>query len=122
MKKDDLTLINEVIKQIPNKYMAVIVAAKRARELNMGIRPLIKADAKKPTTVALLEIAEGLIVPGPAKPEPLSISMGMEKKPIISARDLVVETPSAMEEESIVDTVILTDRLIKDEDKEEDYE
>lgn len=122
MKKDDLTLINEVIKQIPNKYMAVIVAAKRARELNVGIRPLIKTDAKKPTTVALIEIAEGLIVPGPAKPEPLSISIGAEKRPIISARDLVVETPNTMEEESIVDTVILDDRFIKDEDKEEDYE
>jgi DNA-directed RNA polymerase omega subunit len=60
--KDDSTLISEVLEKFPNKYMAVIVASKRARAINDGQRPLIKAGASKSTTIALAEIAEGIIV------------------------------------------------------------
>ncbi len=60
--KDDSTLISEVLEKFPNKYMAVIVASKRARAINDGQRPLIKAGASKSTTIALAEIAEGVIV------------------------------------------------------------
>jgi len=54
---DEVTLINRVMQRIPNKYMAMIVAAKRAKELNQGARPLVKVDVAKPTTTALYEIA-----------------------------------------------------------------
>lgn len=57
--KDDTTLIDEVLKKIPNKYHAVVIAAKRARDLNIGLAPMIKTDAAKPTTIALEEIASG---------------------------------------------------------------
>lgn len=60
--KDDSTLINEVLAKFPNKYMAVIVASKRARAINDGQRPLVKTGASKSTTIALAEIAEGVIV------------------------------------------------------------
>ena len=61
--KDNSTLISEVIDKIPNKYMAVIVASKRARAINDGQRPLIKAGTSKSTTIALAEIVEEIIVP-----------------------------------------------------------
>jgi DNA-directed RNA polymerase omega subunit len=68
--KDDTTLINEVLRQIPNKYMAVMVASKRARAINdETIRPLVRTGAAKPTTMALAEIAAGVVVPGEARPE-----------------------------------------------------
>jgi len=68
--KDDTTLINKVLEQIPNKYMAVIVGSKRARAVNdETVRPLVKTSATKPTTIALEEISAGAIVPGPAMPE-----------------------------------------------------
>ena len=69
--KDDTTLINEVLERIPNKYLAVTVASKRAKAINDGtVRPLIKTAATKPTTTALEEIAAEAIVPaGPARPE-----------------------------------------------------
>jgi len=63
--KDNTTLINEVMDRIPNKYMAVIVASKRARAINDGQRPLVKTGSSKPTTSALTEIAEGVVVPEP---------------------------------------------------------
>jgi len=57
--KDDTTLIDAVLKKIPNKYYAVVIASKRARDLNMGLAPLIKTNSTKPTTTALEEIAAG---------------------------------------------------------------
>jgi len=67
--KNNLALINEVFQKMPNKYVAVAVASKRAKDLNAGLKPLIDTDATKTTTIALSEIAAGVIVAGPAKPE-----------------------------------------------------
>ena len=80
MPKDDPTLIDEVLKHIPNKYLAVIVASKRAREINEGIRPLVKTRASKPTTMALEEIAQGLVLPDTERPE-LQAAEGKEMLP-----------------------------------------
>jgi len=62
-----------VIARIPNKYLAVNVAAQRARVLNERDLPVGEAakQAKKPTTQALLELIEGrlsyeVILPRPA--------------------------------------------------------
>lgn len=67
--KDDSTLISEVLKKIPNKYLAVVVASKRARAINDGARPLVKSSARKTTTMALEEISEGIVAPRSEKPE-----------------------------------------------------
>jgi DNA-directed RNA polymerase subunit omega len=61
--RDETSLASEVLEKIPNKYMAVIVSSRRAKAINAGGRPLVKSNATKPTTVALEEIAEGLVVP-----------------------------------------------------------
>ena len=66
--KNDTALLNEVLEKIPNKYMAVIAASKRAKQINDGARPFIRVGVKA-TTIAMGEIAAGLIVLGPAKPE-----------------------------------------------------
>ena len=57
--RDDTILIHEVIKKVPNKYYAVVLSSKRARDLNMGLAPLIRTDSVKPTTISLEEIAAG---------------------------------------------------------------
>jgi DNA-directed RNA polymerase omega subunit len=65
--------VEDVIAEIPNKYLAVNVAAQRARVLNERDLPVGDAakQAKKPTTQALLELIEGrlsyeVILPRPA--------------------------------------------------------
>lgn len=65
--RDETALASEVLEKIPNKYMAVIVAAKRARNINSGNRQLVRSDAAKPTTVAMEEIANGLVIPDTEK-------------------------------------------------------
>ncbi len=117
--KDDLTLINDVLEQIPNKYMATVVAAKRAREINVGVRPLVKSDAKKPTTQALLEVAEGLIVPGPAKPELKPILPEPERRGKLPTPTISIEE-SEEEEEDIMETVMIDDSLMDDVEEDEE--
>ena len=48
-------LIDEVLKQIPNKYMATIIASKHARAINDGLAASIKTGATKPTTMAFMD-------------------------------------------------------------------
>jgi len=46
---------------IDSKFRLILVAAKRARQLQSGARPLIQAPSKKATKVAQLELAAGLV-------------------------------------------------------------
>ena len=46
---------------MPNRYLLVVLAAKRARQLNRGAQPQIETKQKKPTSVALEEIADSRI-------------------------------------------------------------
>jgi DNA-directed RNA polymerase subunit omega len=47
--------------QVDSKYALVILAAKRAKQLKEGSRPLIKTDSTNPLTIALEEIAAGQV-------------------------------------------------------------
>ncbi len=67
--RTDTSLASKVLEEIPNKYLAVIVSSKRAKQLNDGKRPLIRSSASKPTTVAMEEIAAGHVVPDTERPE-----------------------------------------------------
>lgn len=48
-------------KVIPDPQILSVVAAKRARQLALGARPMVKCDSENHLDVALLEIGEGLI-------------------------------------------------------------
>lgn len=48
-------------KVISDPQILSIVSAKRARQLALGARPMIKCDSENHLDVALLEIAEGLL-------------------------------------------------------------
>jgi DNA-directed RNA polymerase subunit K/omega len=78
--------------------MAMAVAAKRAKEINMGIRPLVNTDAVKPTTIALYEIAAGAIVPGPLRSERELIAIETDKREVILTNDLIDDTEEEIEE------------------------
>lgn len=49
--------------RIPNKYMLVAAASKRARQLMGGSAPRLDNVRGKPVSIALQEIASGVIVP-----------------------------------------------------------
>ena len=47
--------------KITDPQILAVVAAKRAKQLATGGRPMIKCDSKNYLDIALLEIAEGLL-------------------------------------------------------------
>jgi DNA-directed RNA polymerase subunit omega len=51
--------IEDIMEHVDSKYRLVIVAAKRAKQLNRGAAPLIQARNVKPTYQALEEMATG---------------------------------------------------------------
>jgi len=52
--------VEDGLKQIPNRFMLVLAAARRARQLLKGARPLVESDNKEVVT-ALREVAAGKI-------------------------------------------------------------
>ncbi len=48
-------------KMIPDPQILSVVAAKRAKQLSLGARPMVRCQSPNQLDVALLEIAEGLL-------------------------------------------------------------
>ena len=53
--------VEDCLDQVDNRFDLVMVATRRARQLEMGKEPLVEWENDKPTVVALREISEGLI-------------------------------------------------------------
>lgn len=63
--------LERCLEKIANRYLLVVLAAKRSRQLNRGAQPQVESKRRKWTTVALEEVIAGKIQPKPpeeAKP------------------------------------------------------
>ncbi len=53
--------VEDCLEHVENRFVLVMVAAKRAREIAVqGAQPMVEWENDKPTVVALREIAQGL--------------------------------------------------------------
>ena len=52
-------IVEKSLKKIKNRYLLVVLAARRARQLGAGFEPLVETKRNKPTIIALEEIGEG---------------------------------------------------------------
>ena len=53
--------LDYLVKKVDNKYTLVVLAAKRAREIMSGSKPLVDVQSNKPVTIALEELAANKI-------------------------------------------------------------
>ncbi|MDD2893996.1 MAG: DNA-directed RNA polymerase subunit omega [Halothiobacillaceae bacterium] len=53
--------IEDCLKDVGNRFQLVIMAAKRARQIEAGAQPLVDPEDDKPTVIALREIAAGKV-------------------------------------------------------------
>ena len=51
----------EIPQNLDSKFRFILVAAKRARQLQSGAKPLVQASARRPTRVAQQEVGAGLV-------------------------------------------------------------
>ncbi|MEO7558439.1 MAG: DNA-directed RNA polymerase subunit omega [Gammaproteobacteria bacterium] len=49
--------VEDCLSKVDNRFQLVLMASKRARQLAMGVEPLVPWENDKPTVVALREIA-----------------------------------------------------------------
>jgi len=54
-------VLSKSLDKVSNRYLLVVLAAKRARQINRGAAPQVDSRHKKPTSVALEEIAQGKV-------------------------------------------------------------
>lgn len=59
--------LEKALEQISNRYVLVVLAAKRSRQLNRGAQAQVETKRRKWTSVALEEVIAGKIQP--KKPE-----------------------------------------------------
>ncbi len=96
--------IEDIMEHVDSKYRLVIVAAKRAKQLNRGAVPLVQARNVKPTYQALEEMATGKLG---YEVESLAGDVGRELEPgakptwyrSLSAEEVVPEEVVAEAEE-----------------------
>jgi DNA-directed RNA polymerase subunit omega len=53
--------LEKSLEKVSNRYMLVVLAAKRARQLNRGAAAQVETRHKKPTSTALEEIANAKV-------------------------------------------------------------
>jgi DNA-directed RNA polymerase subunit omega len=51
----------EIPQSIDSKFRFILVAAKRARQLQAGAKPLVQTPYKKATKIAVAEVEAGLV-------------------------------------------------------------
>jgi DNA-directed RNA polymerase subunit omega len=55
--------VEDCLQNLDNRFQLVLVAAKRARQLERGAQPKVSWENDKPTVIALREVAAGEIGP-----------------------------------------------------------
>jgi len=53
--------VEDGLERVDNRFELTLLAAKRARQILKGHKPLVEEENDKPTVLALREIAEGLV-------------------------------------------------------------
>ena len=65
--------VEDCLKKVPNQFELVLLAAKRARQLRKGARPLLKSDNRE-VVLALREIEAGKVRKASKELKPLTQS------------------------------------------------
>lgn len=53
--------LEKALEKVSNRYLLVVLSAKRSRQLNRGATPQVESKHKKHTSVALEEVAGGKV-------------------------------------------------------------
>lgn len=119
--------IEVLMSHVDSMYRLVVVAAKRARQLNAGNFPLINPKSHKPTYIALEEIAAGKIAYEAEPFEGVAAKelLVEEAKPTwfrsLTAEEVLAEEP-AFEAEAVEEEEEIEEGELFEEEGEEELE
>ncbi|MDR1488781.1 MAG: DNA-directed RNA polymerase subunit omega [Holosporales bacterium] len=112
--------VEDCLEKVPNKFELVLLASKRARDIEKGVMPSVQKDNDKSTIIALREIA-GETISLDGLRDLTKRSTIEQDKLEISGLDLSEEVEEEIfsaeeEDESIVDDDVEDDYLEGDDD------
>ena len=129
--------IDELVDRVGSCYSVVVAAAKRAKQIKDGAPPLVQLDTRNPLTIALHEIAVGLV----EITEPVEEVEVVERPEVVVTVESSLEAPAprlvpelplvdlseilgdeALEGETLLDEVEIEDDKLDAEDLDEDLE
>jgi len=71
--------VEDCLEHVDNRFNLVLLATKRARQIELGVDPMLPRENDKSTVIALREIADGLVsAETVAEPEPTAESIDEE--------------------------------------------
>jgi len=99
--------VEDCLDNVENRFELVMIASKRARQLQTGGKePLVSEDNDKPTVLALREVADGLIDASILSNIPEEMEVIVETEEVAKSNDISIEEamdavliPEASEEE-----------------------
>jgi DNA-directed RNA polymerase subunit omega len=116
--------IEELVDRVGSCYSVVVAAAKRAKQIKDGAPPLVQTDSRNPLTIALHEIAIGLVeITEPVTPseEPeVTPVVGIEVAPV--AEQALPDLPLIDLSDALGEDVLEEEALLAEEDEEEEDE
>ena len=69
--------VEDCLENVENRFQLVLIAGKRARQLEQGYQPMVAEENDKPTVIALREIAKKLVDASILDKQPTAISEEM---------------------------------------------
>ena len=97
-----LFLIEELPEGIENKYLAVLLASQRAKELGDGAMPMVKQVGHKNTTIAIKEMFSGMFQNQRVSEKSVAGNHGTPDKPLSDVDEVFEDVPEEEVEEEIV--------------------
>ena len=81
--------LEKSLNEVSNRYLLVVLASKRARQINRGGAPRVDSKHKKPTSVALEEIASAKVAYRVKEERETAKACGRRRKgALVRVRDL----------------------------------
>lgn len=129
--------IEELVDRVGSRFTVVVAAAKRAKQLKDGAPPLVSLPTRNALTIALHEIATGLIQIGDAPEIPEEVAARAEEPAELAAPEVVeavvkkaaargkkakAATEASDLDEEIADDLEEDDELEDEEETEEEEE
>lgn len=120
--------IEELVDRVGSCYSVVVAAAKRAKQIKDGAPPLVQVDSRNPLTIALHEIAVGLVeITEPVAPaaEPPAAAATEVESTLNTAKALpdlpLIDLPDTLGE-AVVEAEVALEEEEEEEDEAEDEE
>ncbi len=91
--------VEDCLDNVENRFQLVLVAARRARQLQAGSEPFVERENDKPTVLALREIAGGFVTSAILEESELPVEAGLDVDEI-TLSELVAASGDATKIES----------------------